>query len=143
MNSQSSQAADPAELTVVLTTFKRQHLLPRALNSVTRQASDDYSIEILVCDDDPGQSAKQTVEAALATKNTVIRYISRQPQSPGGVSASRNRGISEARGKYIIFLDDDDELIPFSIEKILNEANEKKADICVAILYENLQAIIL
>ena len=130
MHIQVNQSTDIPDISVILTTFKRPHLLPRALNSAIQQASADLKIEIIVCDDDPDQSGLIVTQNASKQQNICIRYIARSNQELAGVSASRNRGISEAGGEYIIFLDDDDELLPSCIENILYKAKESNADLC-------------
>lgn len=59
-------------------------------------------------------------------------------QKNSGVSACRNRGLEEADGKYIFFLDSDDWISPDCIEKLVEEAEQSQADfilggICVAV----------
>lgn len=88
----------------IITTHNRAELLKNALRSV-REQTHPY-LEIFIVDDG---SEDQTPEICQAwtREDSRIRYI-RVPY-PKGANHARNVGISHANGKYIAFLDDDDE----------------------------------
>lgn len=98
------QVRRPA-VSVIVPTCNRPHLLPRSLGSVLAQSFDDF--EVLVIDDGPSD---ETAAAVAAFHDPRLRYL-RQPRN-GGVSRARNRGLMEARGAFIAFLDDDDAWLP-------------------------------
>lgn len=87
-------------ISTVILTYKRVNLLSRVLSEVKKQIDFHPSSEILVIDNDPGASAKKTVQGY-----DCVRYV-HEPRL--GVVHARNRAISEARGDYIVFLDDDE-----------------------------------
>ena len=89
-------------VSVVIPTFNRAGLLERALRSVLEQTYDN--LEIIVVDD---ASDDNTPDVVKASQNVRVRYI-RHESNKGG-SAARNTGIRAAQGKYIEFLDDDDQ----------------------------------
>ena len=95
----------PPTVSVIVPTYNRAPLLPRALNSITSQSFGDF--EVLVIDDG---SADDTPALMAALDDERIRYL-RQSRN-AGVSAARNRGLREARGRLIAFLDSDDEWLP-------------------------------
>ena len=90
---------------VVITTYDRPDIVPRAVNSVFRQTYTDF--EIIVVDDGSPSDATEKVVASFDDPR--IRYH-RRPN--GGISAGRNTGAALARGEYLVFLDDDDEVDP-------------------------------
>ena len=97
-----------AFLSIIIPTFNRCELLCRALNSVFNQTYSDY--EVIVVDDG---STDGTAE--MLQKNfTQVRYFY-QPNK--GVSASRNKGLEMSMGRWIAFLDSDDEWLPQKLEK--------------------------
>ena len=98
------QAAPPT-VTVVIPTYNRAALLPRALRSVLAQTHQDF--EVLVVDDG---STDDTASVVADTGDARVRYV-RQPEN-AGVAAARNRGLRESRGTFIAFLDSDDEWRP-------------------------------
>ena len=93
--------------TICITTFNRQKILQeRALKSALAQDFSDY--EIIVVDHGSTDTTKEAVEKYIVRKYPV-RYI-KIPHNSGIVSTARNRGAKEAKGKYLVFLDDDNEL---------------------------------
>ena len=90
-------------LSIVLATYNRAHLLPRAIHSVLVQNYADW--ELIVVDDGSTDETAE-VAGAFVRKDPRIRFI-RNPHR--GVALTRNAGISQARGGYVAFLDSDDE----------------------------------
>lgn len=101
MNSDDHRPA----FSVVLPTYNRAHLLPRAIQSVLDQTYEDF--ELIVVDD---ASTDQTREVVASFHDERIVYIRLEVNS--GVSIARNTAIAQARGEYISLLDDDDEYLP-------------------------------
>jgi glycosyltransferase involved in cell wall biosynthesis len=102
-------------VTVVICTFKRAHLVTRAIKSVQEQSY--KNIEIVVVDD---ASPDNTREVVSRLDDPRIRYIRHETNK--GLPAGRNTGIRAAKGKYIAFLDDDDEWLPDKIARQLTFA---------------------
>ncbi|MBW2604349.1 MAG: glycosyltransferase [Deltaproteobacteria bacterium] len=87
------------QVSVIIPTYNRGRIIKEAIDSVLAQ---DYTeFELIVVDDG---STDHTSEV-LDSYGNVIKVLS---QKNKGVSAARNRGIAEASGKYIAFLDSDD-----------------------------------
>lgn len=95
-------------VTVVIPTYNREAVVLRAVESALQQTY--RNIEILVVDDG---STDHTVQA-LSVFQTRIQILRQTNQ---GASAARNRAIVEARGKYVAFLDSDDEWLPTKLER--------------------------
>ena len=85
---------------VIIPTYNRANFVTKAIDSVLRQSFNDY--EIVVVDDGSTDTTTQALEH-YSTQITVIH------QANSGVSAARNAGIRTAIGKWIAFLDSDDE----------------------------------
>lgn len=99
------------EFSVIICTFNRLQLLPRAVESALNQTLSD--LEILVVDDhsEPG------VEALLERySDQRLRYL-RQPENRG-VAAGTNAGLAAARGRYVTILNDDDCFHPEFLERM-------------------------
>ena len=108
------QSREPT-VTAVITTYNRADMVGRAIQSVLDQTHKDF--ELIVVDD---CSTDNTGEIVRAFQDTRIRYIRHERNRR--LSASRNTGMKAAQGKYIAFLDDDDEWLPIKIEKQLQLA---------------------
>ena len=91
-------------VSVVIPTFNRPEATERAARSVLAQTH--RALELLVVDDG---STDGTGERVARLGDPRLRVV-RQPN--GGVARARNRGLGEARGAYIAFLDSDDEWRP-------------------------------
>jgi glycosyltransferase involved in cell wall biosynthesis len=92
--------SDP-DVSVVVPTRDRCRFLYRALMSALAQTGVQF--EVLVVDD---ASTDATSEMVSRVADPRVRYVKRTVSE--GVSAARNTGISEAKGRWIAFLDDDD-----------------------------------
>lgn len=88
---------------VIITTFNRPDLLRHAIGSVESQSFRDFEL-ILVND------AGEPVEGLLPEFSIPIKYIRQDCNQ--GLSAARNAGMRQARGRYLCFLDDDDLYAP-------------------------------
>ncbi|MAL18373.1 MAG: glycosyl transferase family 2 [Balneola sp.] len=99
------------EISVVIPSFNRPELLERAVKSVLNQTFHD--VEIIVVDDASGEGDI----LSRVEKYSNVKYL--RNETNRGACYSRNRGISEAKGRYINFLDDDDILFPEKLEKQL------------------------
>tara|TARA_R110002049_G_scaffold2372_5_gene17468 strand:+ start:418 stop:1299 length:882 start_codon:yes stop_codon:yes gene_type:complete len=107
-----------ALVSVIIPTYNRTHFLKETLNSIVSQT---YSnIEIIVVDDGtPGDDNEK-----LCSEYNNLTYI--KINNSGGPASPRNVGISNSKGKYIAFVDDDDLWLPRKIEIQVNtlENNE-------------------
>lgn len=90
------------DLSVVIATYNRQELLRRLLEQLDAQTLDPTRYEAVVVDD----GSKDDTRAALAGLSTRYRHrIERQENA--GAAAAREKGVSLAEGRIIVFLDDD------------------------------------
>jgi len=89
------------DVSVIIPTYNRRELVCRAINSVLAQSRP--VAEILVVDDG---STDGTMDALGARYGEQLRCVS-QPNA--GVAAARNHGLRLAQGRFIAFLDSDDE----------------------------------
>lgn len=93
---------------IVLPTYNRASFLPRSIGSVMNQGFNDW--ELIIIDDG---STDRTKEVVLSFDDSRIRY---SYQENSERSAARNNGISKASGKWICFIDSDDEYLPEHLE---------------------------
>lgn len=103
-------------VSIVIPTYGRSELLPKAVESALNQTY--KRTEIFVVDDnDSGSEHRAHTERALQpyTQSKQITYL-KHNKNRGG-SAARNTGIKASQGKYVALLDDDDEWFPEKIEK--------------------------
>ena len=96
-------------VSVIIPTYKHRDFVLATLNSVFAQTYTDYEV-IVVNDGSPDDTAALLQPLAEAGR---IRYIAQENQGQG---AARNRGLAEAKGEFIAFLDDDDLWPPDKLE---------------------------
>lgn len=106
MNSQS-------KVSVIIPTYNRLSLLKKAMESVLTQTYTNF--EIVVVDDG---SSDGTREYLLPLNDQRIKSVLLDTNK--GANAARNAGIRKADGRYIAFLDDDDEWLSDKLEKQVN-----------------------
>lgn len=121
-------------VTIITPTYNRAHLLPRALDSALRQTFEDF--ELLVIDDGSTDSTPRLVEEYL-TRDPRIRYLV-QPENRG-VSAARNRGFREGRGRYFALLDSDDEWLEQKLERQVSAFSKLPPE--VGLLYSAVETV--
>ena len=115
-------AGNPPQVSVVIPTYNRSNLLSRALRSATRQEID--TVEFIVVDDGSTDSTCDVVNAAIEI-DPRIRYIYQDTQGPAG---ARNSGMVVSVGKYVTFLDSDDEYLPTHLS-LRTEFMDMRSDI--------------
>lgn len=95
-------------ISIIIPTFNRSDFITIALDSVLKQTCNDY--EIVVIDDGSSDDTREV----LKPYQDNIRYFY---QDNKGIPTTRNRGIREATGDYIAFLDSDDYWLPEKLER--------------------------
>lgn len=93
---------------IVIPLYNKGEKIIRTIDSVLQQQYEN--LEIVVVDDGSTDNGADYVKACQDSR---IRYVW---QANGGVSSARNRGISEAKGEWILLLDADDELLSGSLD---------------------------
>ena len=99
-------------LSVCLITYNRANFLDPLLERLTREGMGGLSYEIVVCDN-CSTDATQEVATAWAAKCPQIRYV-RQPANVGSAN-NLLTAFRLARGRYAVYLADDDFLIPEAV----------------------------
>lgn len=100
----------PEQISVVIPLWNKRTEVGAAIASVLAQTV--APLEIVVVDDGSTDSSSEVVESFTSPLVRLIR------QTNAGVSAARNRAISEARGEWVALLDADDEWRPEFLEKV-------------------------
>jgi glycosyltransferase involved in cell wall biosynthesis len=112
-----------ATVSIIIPAYNYAHYLAEAIDSALAQTYPD--IEVIVVDDG---STDDTAEVCK-TFGDQIRY---HYKKNAGLSAARNTGIELAKGKYALFLDADDILLPSMVERCMEVFDSDSSDIGVA-----------
>ena len=111
-----STLENPPLVSVIIPTYKRSDMLPRAIDSILNQTYPN--IEIIIIDDNiPNSEWRNTTEKLIEKYRnyTNVKYI-RHPRNLNGAYA-RNTGIKYSNGEIVTFLDDDDYYLPSKIQR--------------------------
>lgn len=111
------------KVSVIVPMYNAEDTICRCLDSILASTVD---FEILLIDD--GSNDKTAMICDEYKKKNANIYVYNQIR--GGVSRARNVGLDHARGRYIAFVDSDDEVQPKMLEKML-EAYDSKTDIVI------------
>jgi len=108
---------------VVIPTYNRADTLERAVRSALLQSHPVH--EVMVCDDG---STDDSAERMTAIGDTRVKWVT-GPRA-GRPSIPRNRGVAQATGDWIAFLDDDDAWLPAKLEAQLQSMAEESTQAC-------------
>src|SRR5688572_27730028 len=92
------------DISIVVCTQNRAAMLRGALASLYDLATDGFTYEIVVIDNGSTDETQKTIATAATQSRHPLRGIY-EPEK--GIVPARNRGIREARGRWIAFFDDD------------------------------------
>jgi glycosyltransferase involved in cell wall biosynthesis len=103
-------------ISIVIPTFRRPDTLERLLKSIFIDIAGRDDTVIIVADNDVARSAEQAVQDLSAAHGVPIDYtVAPDP----GVSNARNAGMARVQSRYVLFLDDDMEVVPPYLDIVL------------------------
>lgn len=97
-------------VSVVIPVYNAQSTIIQTIQSVINQTY--TNIELILIDDGSKDNSNSIMKDYIANSDRNIKLVTKEN---GGVSSARNRGIDEATGEFIAFLDSDDEWLPEKI----------------------------
>lgn len=111
-------------ISVIIPLYNTARYLSEALQSVLAQTYRDFE---LICIDDRSTDDTATILATFQKKDDRIKILANEEHL--GAAVSRNKGLKEAQGKYVIFLDGDDIFDEEMLEKAYHAMERYDADI--------------
>ena len=115
------EAIDQTLVSIVMPTYNRADLLPRAIASIQGQTHQKW--ELIIVDDGSTDTTSDVLERF--TRDPRLRVIW---ADHSGVSGARNLGLDAASGDYIAFLDTDNEWTPDHLRLLLTHLTDTGAD---------------
>lgn len=109
---------------LIVPVYKVEEYLPKCVESIRAQSCQDY--ELLLVDDGSPDRCPVLCDTYAVQDPAHIRVIHQPNAGPG---AARNRGIDEAVGDYIVFVDGDDYLSPETLEELRRAIEQTGADL--------------
>ena len=117
-------------ISVILPLYNGEKHLEAALESLRRQTYGDFEC---LCYDDGGTDSSASIVERFAAEDSRFRLIR---QTNRGVATTRNRGLSEAKGEYVAFLDQDDAFVETALERQLAALESTGCDVAVSAIHE-------
>ena len=122
----SSVTGDHVDISIVVPAYNSAQYIEECLASIIAAVPAGISWEALVIDD---ASTDDTMQVAQSVAVTDARFRVFAQKSNKGVSAARNRGIANARGRWLLFLDSDDELEAHTLGGLITAADSQNLDV--------------
>ncbi len=116
---------DSIDLSIVIPVYNSKKYLPKCLDSILNQKS-QYTYEVICINDGSTDESGNIIEQFKNKFPNKLRSISQENK---GIAATRNVGITSAKGEYIGFIDNDDYVPGNYVESILEMARKYDADI--------------
>ena len=107
-----TRAASQPVVSVLVTTVGQRRLLAHALASVQAQTFEDFSVHVL---NDGGPSVRPVIDGLRDSRFMLEEFATNR-----GKAAMLNHGLRRASGRYVAYLDDDDEYLPDHLEVLLD-----------------------
>ncbi len=111
-------------VSIITPVYNVERCIEKTINSIINQSSKNF--ELLLIDDGSKDKSIEIAEKLLINSDVNYRIIK---QENSGVSVARNKGISEAKGEYVCFLDSDDYIHEDYIKLMHEKAAEFKYDL--------------
>ena len=127
------------KISIIVPIYKIERYLRQCIDSILAQTFTDY--ELLLIDDGSPDGCPAICDE-YAEKDARIRVFHKQN---GGVTSARNKGLDNAKGNWIIYIDGDDWIEPTYVEELYNAAINNEADIAICgfrFVYEDGSSVI-
>lgn len=113
------------DFSIIIPVYNDEKFLQRLLDAILNQKT-KFTYEV-ICINDGSTDNSQDILDKYKEKYPSLLTVILQPNK--GISSTRNRGITIAKGEYIGFIDDDDTVEPNYVEIIIEKARNFNADI--------------
>jgi glycosyltransferase involved in cell wall biosynthesis len=117
---------------IVIPMYNRERFIRRAVTSCLTQDFQDF--EIIVVDDGSIDRSIEVVRSVTDSRLQVICHTQNLGECP-----ARNTGVAHSQGRWVVFLDSDDELLPDALQSIYKrsqEAEENIGALCFGYIYD-------
>jgi glycosyltransferase involved in cell wall biosynthesis len=108
--------ASQVQTSIIIPTYNRADYLAKCLEALAAQTMDPAAFEIIIVDNNSSDDTRELCLSFADTHPTLnVRHVCETQQ---GASYARNRGVAEAKGAIVCFLDDDSPPIPEWLERL-------------------------
>ena len=112
------------EISLIVPVHNSSNFVETIFKNISTQSFTNF--EVIIVDDHSQDNTTKAIKEKFKNKNFEYQILL---SNGNGVSAARNTGIENSQGKYIAFIDDDDELSEDYLQVLYNTAKKDKAEV--------------
>ncbi len=116
------------DVSIIMPTYNSLPYVKDAIESILGQSHPEERMELIVVDDCSDDGTWECACEYAGRHPNLVRCLRLNVNSGSG-AAPRNRGLEEARGDYVFFLDSDDWLAPHAVRRMVRHAREWRSDV--------------
>ena len=116
------------KLSIIIPMYNVEQYIEHCLISVTEQSMTE-GVECILVNDCGGDNSIKIAETFIERYSGNVKFSIIHHEKNKGLSAARNSGIRVAKGKYLLFLDSDDFLLPHCLSYLFKAATENNAEL--------------
>ena len=117
-------------ISIIVPVYNVEKYLSKCIDSLINQTI--KNIEIILVNDGSTDNSLDIMKKYEKKHNNIVCI----DKENGGQASARNKALTEAKGKYVTFVDSDDWIAPDMCEKLLNKAQEDQSDLVFASYYK-------
>lgn len=115
-------------ISIIVPVYNVEQYIEHCLISVTEQSMTE-GVECILVNDCGGDNSIKIAETFIERYSGNVKFSIIHHEKNKGLSAARNSGIRVAKGKYLLFLDSDDFLLPHCLSYLFKAATENNAEL--------------
>lgn len=114
------------DISIVIPVYNKAEYFDQCLETLLQQRFNSFEI---ICVDDGSTDGSGNLCDKWAAKDKRVRVVHKEN---GGVTAARREGVMQASGKYVMFVDADDGLLPGALQRMYDAITQSRADEVIA-----------
>jgi glycosyltransferase involved in cell wall biosynthesis len=125
------------KITIIIPVYNVQNYIERCIDSIIAQESKNYHLECVLVNDCTPDRSMDIIDYKLNGYSGNIEFIVVNHDNNKGLSASRNTGIQNASGDYVLFVDSDDRLEKDALPNLVNALDNTNTKSLVDVVMGN------
>lgn len=115
------------DISIIIPVYNRELLITKCVESINSQTIDSSRFEVIFIDDFSKDNGVSVIKKLI--NDTVNCKILNRPINSGSASSPRNDGIKASKGRYVLFLDSDDFILPYCLDELYKCIQKNDSDI--------------
>lgn len=111
------------DLQIIVPAYNVEKYIKECVDSLLNQKT-DYKYQIVVVDDGSTDNTGKILDSYAVDERIMVIH-----QKNGGISSARNRGLEEINAEFVMFVDSDDFVTEYAVQRLLETAYRENADV--------------